>query len=291
MPPVPGRRRQYPDSIRGSTGGAFTLIELLVVVAIVALLVSILLPSLSKAREQSRRTVCMTQQKEVTRGTTMYLMESRDILPGPIHPALEMETFRKIAVRDHEQWHLPFLIRRYFSDKGAGRMTDQVVQCPTAYAIIARRKFRPEEARRHFSYALNNWDRVSGDPSRYGTVPERYFGWPNDFWTNWNPPFVPNTSLSQARLELVRPKPIGAIRQPARDWMTADAFRYRHAPLPMRAGWRDGDWRVGTYQLSYATDERLIPEMPYHSGGVVASHFDGHVEYQKVWRGSPNSSR
>jgi prepilin-type N-terminal cleavage/methylation domain-containing protein len=49
----------------------FTLIELLVVVAIIALLISILLPSLSRARELAKRTVCASNLKEI--GTAMYL--------------------------------------------------------------------------------------------------------------------------------------------------------------------------------------------------------------------------
>lgn len=50
----------------------FTLIELLVVVAIIALLISILLPSLSRARTIAKRTVCATQLKDIGIGLATY---------------------------------------------------------------------------------------------------------------------------------------------------------------------------------------------------------------------------
>jgi len=54
-----------------STPRGFTLIELLVVVAILALLVSILMPSLQKAKELARTVVCLTNQKNC--GTAFFL--------------------------------------------------------------------------------------------------------------------------------------------------------------------------------------------------------------------------
>jgi len=53
----------------------FTLIELLVVVAIIALLVSILLPSLSKAREQAKAAVCATRLRTFGQAAVTYEAE------------------------------------------------------------------------------------------------------------------------------------------------------------------------------------------------------------------------
>jgi prepilin-type N-terminal cleavage/methylation domain-containing protein len=53
----------------------FTLIELLVVVAIIALLISILLPSLSKAKEQAKMTACMANISDVGKVLVIYLLD------------------------------------------------------------------------------------------------------------------------------------------------------------------------------------------------------------------------
>ena len=51
----------------------FTLVELLVVVAILSLLISVMLPSLSKARQQARAVTCLGRCRELGRAMTLYL--------------------------------------------------------------------------------------------------------------------------------------------------------------------------------------------------------------------------
>ncbi|HOB74951.1 MAG TPA: prepilin-type N-terminal cleavage/methylation domain-containing protein [Phycisphaerae bacterium] len=60
----------------------FTLIEVLVVVAIIALLVSILLPSLAKAKEQARSTVCSSSISQIGKACGMYTTEQKEWIPG-----------------------------------------------------------------------------------------------------------------------------------------------------------------------------------------------------------------
>ena len=59
----------------------FTLIELLVVISIIALLLSILLPTLGRARESAKKVVCLSNMRQMGIAVQCYLMECSDHLP------------------------------------------------------------------------------------------------------------------------------------------------------------------------------------------------------------------
>ncbi len=59
---------------------AFTLIELLVVIAIIAILVGILLPTLAKARQTARLTVCSSNLKQMGIGTMSYANDFKEYI-------------------------------------------------------------------------------------------------------------------------------------------------------------------------------------------------------------------
>ncbi|MEJ5251636.1 MAG: DUF1559 domain-containing protein [Chthonomonadetes bacterium] len=65
------------------TATAFTLIELLVVIAIIAILAAILFPVFARAREQARKSACLSNMKQLGLGMVMYTQDYDEMLPMP----------------------------------------------------------------------------------------------------------------------------------------------------------------------------------------------------------------
>src|SRR5579863_320427 len=72
------RRKEKPLK---RTQHGFTLIELLVVIAIIAILAAILFPVFAKAREQARKTVCLSNMKQIGLAAMMYVQDYDETWP------------------------------------------------------------------------------------------------------------------------------------------------------------------------------------------------------------------
>ncbi len=83
------RRGDSPNPCAVRRG--FTLVELLVVISIIALLISILLPSLRNAREQGKQVMCMNNMRQMGVAMLSYAMENLEHIPSSSCPLAEMD--------------------------------------------------------------------------------------------------------------------------------------------------------------------------------------------------------
>ena len=125
-------------ALRPSRRG-FTLIELLVVVAIIALLVSILLPSLISARWQAKTVLCMSNARQIALGLHYYAQDYDDNLPVfcnvTLYRAPERVGFDGYwtdkLIAGPDRWnggYLPEPKDKYWVNYGA--YSDGVLRCP-----------------------------------------------------------------------------------------------------------------------------------------------------------------
>jgi prepilin-type N-terminal cleavage/methylation domain-containing protein/prepilin-type processing-associated H-X9-DG protein len=88
----------HRNRFRGIPG--FTLVELLVVIGIIALLISILLPALSRAKENANRVKCLSNMRQIGMIFVMYTNDNHGSFPGGARADVEQ-------VNDYVYWQQP----------------------------------------------------------------------------------------------------------------------------------------------------------------------------------------
>jgi prepilin-type N-terminal cleavage/methylation domain-containing protein/prepilin-type processing-associated H-X9-DG protein len=241
---------------------AFTLIELLVVVAIIALLLSILLPSLSQAREQAKSIKCLANLKAFSQGVSVYATGERDMLPAPLHPAVfknqSLDSYKEYGVTDpatamyYQGRQITWKIRKTFSDSSEmkGGATDQVATCPTAVGYNTEANVRAIGIRASRGiyptyYSLNHWGGEAPEGLTFGspraTNPGMYFGFsPSNTQAAWSP-------ADLAMMAKYPGQPITKIPKASDEWMIADAWQ-RQTGNPLYAEFQ----QEGPYQSAWS---------------------------------------
>ena len=148
----------------------FTLIELLVVISIIAILVSILMPALNKARGQARAVVCASGMKQISVAFNTYSIDNDDQIP-----------IARLVMSDDEDsepwiWSLlPYIGENKNDLEGSFEEPADLWFCPSdkdPYPLGLS-----PHGQKYTSYAMNGYHRTASSGSGWsGSSPELKFG-------------------------------------------------------------------------------------------------------------------
>ncbi len=167
---------------------AFTLIELLVVIAIIAILASLLLPALSRAKEQGRAAVCLNNLKQLHLAWHLYADEHGKLAPNSDFNDFSAPAYEASWAGNALSYEVPVMARplsdntnhAILMERTHGRIgpfaqSHRIYRCPSdrSYTILGGVKHD-----RVRSYSMNMF---VGESNRRGDFRLRYFHKPEDF--------------------------------------------------------------------------------------------------------------
>lgn len=306
---------------RSPKKSAFTLVELLVVIGIIALLISILLPALNKAREQANGVKCAANMRSAMQAVLMYVNESRGWLPGP-HTSGEPFGHNKSATLgpndastksspiQNMDWISPSMGKTFkWPDNDYQRLRaiySVQMFCPSNKGTFDR----PEPA--------GSFPYVGGDlPLQSYSAVLQFHAWPEDETVIHPSTSPPVTSKAYLQTAVVAPSSyapkITKVGPPAKKVYLVEGARYlSQTGVPPNMVVTETSWNVYRYQIeggnymisgpftdSANTPYRIAPfaNQNYtgsklstmaatygwrHNGKMNLGFFDGHVEMRTV---------